>query len=599
MAKQGLAALVGGFQEGYEFVDERRREKQVRELLGRENIRLENQAKGVEHISEGDFDFASFTQPETYGQKLLGGIKNLFRPQQQAVPMQALQAPPASGYEQRTAEPAVYKHGGSVRHMVKKYANGGRSLGPHQGGPGGNRVAFQPYRHGGKAIAEDEEGEGEGLVEIAKGVWLSAKDVASKAMPRTRRTYGQASRDIESERKDISTDLSAAQMGRQGREYLWEGIKGTAATGAAAVADVAAPLSKAGEFVGGVLGYGTGGEDEGRVDAGDAIRALPVDEPPEQVTERIAAQPGDANITGGGGQSRQAVPSTQQAVPSTQGRGEQEVDFSTEAREVMPEDLAAHSSKDWEKERRYWAAHALTQGQDPFAAMDKVSMQQQNGFTRYAMQSTALMDAGDMEGAARALYAAYQYFPNGKDVKFGIQKGKDGQRVIIAMGRDEESGEPSGPPQILNRDTVTRMVENLKKPGALRAWTTDWQATEAKLWEQGYKRDVLKETGRHNRATEMAATARTEAIAAGGGMKQADWDRSFAAFRDDRALQTLEDPEVANDLADVMTRLYQKVGGGREGAGNPSIIKAVMAAYSDGTLDQLREKYGLQPQAVQ
>ncbi|MCB7129709.1 MAG: hypothetical protein J3T61_09260, partial [Candidatus Brocadiales bacterium] len=331
--------------------------------------------------------------------------------------------------------------------------------------------------------------------------------------------------------------------------------------------------------------YSAGPEQEA------AVQGIPVDKPPEQVTEGIDAQPDSgasegAPVSAGGGQALPAAPSAQ---------AEEEVDFSTEAREVMPEDIPAHSSKDWEDERKYWAAYAITQGQDPFAAMEKVDAQQANGFARYSMQATALIDAGDLEGATRALYAAYQYFPNGKDVKFGVQTGKDGNRVIVAMGKDEKSGESSGPPQILNQNSISRMVENMKKPGALRAWTTDWQATEQKLWEQGFKQDQLKETGRHNRATEEAATARTEAISAGGGMKQSDYDRAFGEFVEDRSLQNLDDPAVAKDLADMMARMYQKTGGGRSGDAYPSIIKAVMAAYDAGpeALDEMREQYGL------
>ncbi|KKL48549.1 hypothetical protein LCGC14_2324390, partial [marine sediment metagenome] len=319
-----------------------------------------------------------------------------------------------------------------------------------------------------------------------------------------------------------------------------------------------------------------------------AVQGIPTDTPPEDVvppTEQPSPAGGGAPVGGGGSPSPQAIPTAQD---------EEEIDFSTEAREVMPEDLPSQTAKDWEDEQSYWAASAIMEGKDPFAAMDKVKQQQQDGFTRYSMQATTLMDAGDLEGAARALYAAYQHFPNGKDVRFGIQKGKDGQRVMVAMGRDEKTGEASGPPQVIDRNTITRMVENMQKPGALRAWTTDWQAMEAKLWGQGFKRDELKEKGRHNRAMEGAYEARTAAVGAGGGMKQTDLDRAFGEFIGDQELEKLNDPDTARYLARVMSEVYQKTGGGRGGDAYSSVIEAVMAAYNDGSLESLREQYGLQ-----
>lgn len=581
MARQGLAALTGGYMEGKEFRDKRDREKQVRELLGRENVRLANistaKKSDVERMRPGEFDFAELEEPENWLQKTGKWLRNLGGGgQQQAVPMQALQAPPDQGYAARTAEPPVFKHGGSVRQMRKKYSNGGRSLTPMQG-----------YKDGGKAIADDEDGFGDDLkrnaLELVQGgfarTWSEAKEMS--------REVGKAGSEM------IAPGRTPAQRGKSAREALYQTGRGLVETAGGLMEDTG--LNAVGAGMAGFVGYGTGGENEGR------DQAIPNDQPPEEVVPQGgAAAPtgagGGAPVSAGGGQAPQAI-------PSTQGSGqEQEIDFSTQAREVMPEDLPSQTSKDWEDEQNYWAASAIMKGEDPFAAMDKVTKRQQDGFTRYAMQATTLMDAGDMEGAARALYAAYQYFPNGKDVKFGIQKGKDGQRVIVGMGKDEESGETSGPPQILNRDTVTRMVENLQKPGALRVWTNDWIAVEKSLLEMGFKKDQLKETGRHNRATERIDAYKAAATAAGGGMKQADLDRAFKVFREDVALKKLEGEEgaeVANDLADIMSRLYQKTGGGRAGDSDNAILKAVIAAYTDGSLDQLREKYGLQQQAVQ
>ena len=605
MARQGLAALTGGVKEGYEFVDERRREKQIRELLGQETARLKRrgqaEGKDVERLYPGEFNFEQYEMPQTFGQKLMGGVKNFFRPEQQTQAL-ALQPPPAAAPGQipdYAIEPERFVDGGSVRHMRKKYANGGRSLGPHQGGPG--RVGFMPYKNGGGVntggysvplpLAHGGEVEEDGFGEDLK---RNALELVKSGFANTIEEALEMSQEAGSRQAEVfAPGKTAAERGQSARGAIGETVGGLIKTAGGLAKDIVRPLEPVARFIGGAAGYGTGGELEGRQDTGDAIRALPMDQPPEQAAAGIAAQPDSgagegAPVSAGGGQALQAI-------PSTQGPKDREIDFSTEAREVMPEDLPSHSSKDWEDERNYWAASAIMKGEDPFEAMKNVDQQQLNGFSRYAMQATALMDAGDLEGASRSLYAAYQYFPNGKDVKFGVQTGKDGNRVVVAMGKDEKSGDPSGPPQILNRDVISRMVENMKQPGALRAWTTDWQTTEAKLWEQGYKEDVLKETGRASRARERGFEARTAVMGAGGdGIKQSDLDRAFSEFMGSQELRQLEDPAVAEDLADIMTRLYQRTGGGREGAGSPSIIAAVLAAHRDGSLDELRKQYGLQ-----
>jgi len=333
--------------------------------------------------------------------------------------------------------------------------------------------------------------------------------------------------------------------------------------------------------------YGAGPEQEA------AIKVIDTDPTPEQ--DGTTPLPPEAPA------GQQTPPSTPAPTPAPgQGAGvsggEQDIDFSTQARQVMPEDIPSYSVKDWEKQRRYWAAYAISQGEDPFAAMKKVDDQQLSGFSRYAMQATALMDGGDMEGATRALYAAYQYFPNGKDVRFGIQKGKDGNRQIIAMGSDEgEDGKSSGPPQILNTNTISRMIENMSKPGALKTWTKDWQATEAKLWEQGFKRDELKETGRHNRAMEAVGMAGAEARSRSGGPKQSDFDRANTDFLKAVEMESFENQEQADWMMAKMSEIYANFGGtGQGGLQYPTVIKQVRHAINTGDFSELDRLYGIQ-----
>ncbi len=566
MARQGLAALTGGVMEGYEYVDERKKAKQVRELLGRENVRLKNKAiaegEDVKRLGGDEFDFETYTPPITFGQKLVRGIKGMFAGQQQAIQPQQAPASPQSVPGQLQSESATtyalppqntqpqplqqFAHGGATRHMRKKYKDGGK-------------VEKEP----------DPE-----------GAWERFK---AGFFPQAREEYRRAGREQAREWEDVTAPgISTAERGRQAREYAGAGIRGALSIPAAALEDTGIPraISATGEFIGGVLGYGLDDDQTA------AVRAIPKDkEGPEQVAGEVGPPTARA-----GQPARAALPAP---APNVQDAGEDEVDFSTAAREVMPEDLPAHSSKDWEDERNYWAASAIMKGQDPFEAMKKVDQQQLDGFSRYAMQAVALQRGDDMEGAARSLYAAYQYFPNGKNVKFGIQQGKDGRRVIVAMGSDEKTGEPSGPPQVVDANTISRMVENMQKPGALRAWTTDWQNTEGKLWEQGFKQDTLKETGRHNRAMEAVGFAKATATRKGGGKTESN---RLAASRDFRGSMEMfglggqEEDNRAKVLTAIMGQLY--AANYKNGEPN-TIINDVWQQHQAGNLIQWLESLGI------
>jgi len=545
----GLAALTGGVKEGYEAVDEAKKRKQVRELLGQETARRKRRGqaeeKDIERLYPGEFNFETFEQPQTIGQKTVGWVKGLFTPEQQQ-PMGALQAPPDPGYAARTAEELppqqaipTYAHGGSVRHMRKKYEDGGK-------------------------VEEDDEEPG----------FLSR--VAESAFPETRRRFAEwAPKGIAADREVLDA-TTARGRGRAIRGNIAEGVRGLGTVASGILEDTGAlPVGRAVE---GFLGLG--GDEE------EAVKALPTDPTPEQDAKAVEPEMGPPAPTPG------AAP----AAAPIAAKEERDIDFSTEARQVMPEDMPSHTSKDWEDERNYWAASAIMKGEDPFAAMEKVDKQQLDGFSRYAMQATALMDGGDMEGATRALYAAYQYFPNGKDVRFGIQQDKQGQRQIIAMGRDEgEDGKPSGPPQMMNRNTISRMVENMKKPGALRAWTTDWQATEAKLWEQGYKQDVLKETGRHHRRMEDIGEARVTAAGKARGPKQADLDRANTEFLKAVEMESFDNEEQADYMMRLMAEIYGNFGGtGPGGVQYPTVIEQVRKAVRTGDFSELDREYGSQ-----
>jgi|GEM_PF-3746588 len=99
MARTGLAALTGGVKEGYEAVDAAKKRKQIRDILGHENVRLKNRERAVGDVQEeGDeFDFAQFEAPKTLGQRFFGWAKGLVTPALAQAPAQAVQAPALVG----------------------------------------------------------------------------------------------------------------------------------------------------------------------------------------------------------------------------------------------------------------------------------------------------------------------------------------------------------------------------------------------------------------------------------------------------------------------------------------------------------------------
>jgi hypothetical protein len=106
---------------------------------------------------------------------------------------------------------------------------------------------------------------------------------------------------------------------------------------------------------------------------------------------------------------------------------------------------------------------------------------QMQGAQSNLMQSAFLLRSGNAKGAALAARAAFQYFPNGSDVRFGIHQGPNGP-VLIGMGVDEETGEPikDGKPMILNTELMAAMASNFSDPKAFTTWTKDWRDEEFK-----------------------------------------------------------------------------------------------------------------------
>lgn len=322
-----------------------------------------------------------------------------------------------------------------------------------------------------------------------------------------------------------------------------------------------------------------------------AVQAIDKDEP-----VNVGAQP-DANNPPN--QVADAAPKTVIEVIAAE---EDPIIDMSKMREIRPEEMPSKGQKDWEEERNFYAAFAISQGEDPLAAMKAVDEKQMRGFTMYANQAANLLMAGDATAAANALYAAYQYFPNGKDVRFGIMKGEGGKPVIIGMGTDEATGEEAGEPMVMTSESIFVQVENMTKPGAMRAWTKDWRDTERAIreWMELDKPKAQSEAIYRDRMG-RAALNRSEAdwldavnaSKPGANLKQTDLDRTFKEFEGDLKIQKMmggADATEARSLIDLMARTYiwQTMVKGLIG-NRAAVSKLIMDSYDMGGLEQVEQ----------
>jgi len=344
----------------------------------------------------------------------------------------------------------------------------------------------------------------------------------------------------------------------------------------------------------GVLGdYGnalTGGM------AGRAGRAIGGPEAPQQPTASAPAPPTAAQPAPQQGPPsslaigarRTATAPASSAVP-TQAQvqaQEQGVDWSNV--QAMPEDMPTMGTKDWVDYRKKMVTSALMQGKSADEAHQMVDNIQQRGFLREGQSALAYLTGGNPVAAARALKAAYQYFPNGSDVKFGIQENN-----LIGIGFDEKTNKPKGTPMLINPERLSTMLENFSNPAAFRTWTKDWRddAFKERKYEEIDKPEAASQMGYRR---EMAAAARTNAEAdvlrarasAAGESKLTprDFRASEETFRSElKEVGISEENYPVNELATAMAKIRQRELDPRI-VSDSEILEVVIAAYEDGTL---------------
>ena len=267
------------------------------------------------------------------------------------------------------------------------------------------------------------------------------------------------------------------------------------------------------------------------------------------------------------------------------------VDFSAADIPPMP-------VKDWIAYRARAVRDLMLQGKTGQEAHAEVTKMQQQGFIDYAQQALMHLQGGNANAAATALRAAYQYFPNGTDVRLGAQMGKDGQPAIIGMGTDEETGEPKGQPMILNSERLATMIENFSNPNVFTAWTKDWR-------DEQFKREQFEEVEkpqaqaqmniaeRNARSYEMMAQAQmagaTRQRGGASGRTEADEDRANAAFTRAVEMLALNDQPKADRLMSIMSQIYVQADWEY-----PQVIEFVREADARGQLEELAQKLGVE-----
>lgn len=306
--------------------------------------------------------------------------------------------------------------------------------------------------------------------------------------------------------------------------------------------------------------------------------------PQPQMAAAPAPAPAPAAPPAGGATSAiSRARSAPAAAPSgsTMGPPQPQVDFSS----VSPQEIPDFKVDDWSKHRQLAVRQLVARGiplGDAFERVDQqVTAMQQRGFTNFAQQGLALMEAGNQRAAMSAFRAAFQYFPSGTDVKFGMQNGQ-----IIGIGVDEKTGETVGAPMLLDAERVSAMIDNFNTPGAWQAWAKDRRDFQQKMREYEEVTKPQSEGLTSAALTQAdAAQARSQAdliyARTGGGSGASGYmTHERDAMRQlSGAFMNIEgvegDPMVARSLASASMQIWQRFGGEQPW---PTIVEAVSRA---------------------
>lgn len=581
-----LGSFTSGLMAGQEHADKRRRNKAIDELLDRNAYEkdLGVAAQKEEWIAGGQdpAEFPEFDNPASQDPYLVRGfnwLKNKFGwggedDVAQVVPQLTDEdTEPQSG----RALPAgqFYADGGTVKRR------------------GGSRAAGIP-------IEEQDLDPNKRRAPNNKPSTLGGEYIAG-AFDDTTRTWDMADDAMQGRVQDIKDADGAAATGGAIRDWMVEGTKGTLATAAAVGKDVFVdnPL------VQGVLGFvGFDGKRDNRQPDPNTPPAQAAAAPEEAAPKKaaIAEAVGDEKPT-----DQIAADAVQKGVEMTPGHPDnpdQAFDWAeVSASGVRPEDIPNMPVKDWEEYRRRAGRAAALRGETWASAQEEVTKMQIQGAQSNMMQAAFLLRSGDPRGAALAARAAFQYFPNGTDVRFGIYDSPEGP-VLVGMGTDEETGEPvgKGKPMMLTPDTITAMAANFSDPKAFSTWTLDWRKLEeevrtreeidkpkaqADINLKGAQEDYYRSGAEKNLAdAEYARTGKGGA----GGPKQSDYRESFATQAEILFSSEVGDEDLIamNDVANAIRQRHPD----QSQLSDSQIVGMVLRYYESGDETELTRYLG-------
>lgn len=339
---------------------------------------------------------------------------------------------------------------------------------------------------------------------------------------------------------------------------------------------------------------GVGAAAKGVYDAAAGFFAGAEDEPvatesptnPGAATEADTVDPSTKSAlqaTGGGKSDEQitqtAVDTGVKATPGHPDNPEQEFNWAEiRASGVRPDDIPNMLVDDWVQYRKDYVLSQIRKGKSPAEADAEVTKMQMGGMLRNMQQAQYLLMGGDAQSAALAMRAAYQYMPNGSDVRFGITKDANGRDVLIGMGRDEKTGEEVGAPMLLSPETVGVMVEQFSNPAAFRSWTKDWR-------DEDFQREVFnwrQQTDQANidlraRGLELEGERNQQSAMRGGAgtgaarIDAADRNRAYQAINEARF--NLPEGVDQTQFVGLAQQTYDKLA--QFGIGEGQIISAV------------------------
>ena len=184
-----------------------------------------------------------------------------------------------------------------------------------------------------------------------------------------------------------------------------------------------------------------------------------------------------------------------------------------------------------------------------------------------------------------------QYFPNGSKVEFAtFDDPKSGRPVLVARGYNEETGEPTGAPQIVTAERLSVMIEQMSKPEAFRTWTKDGHQLQldiAKQQEAESHNKTMEDIYAYGNETDRikALTDRLDTMLGGGKeeIKLTDIDRRIGELKENMKRSVMYEDDIAEslplqeDLTAIMAVYLQRTGFDAE-----TVTKQVMEKYREG-----------------